>query len=166
MTTPFLDISGNPIPHGNILGSGSSALVLLQGDAAVKFPLKCLWTDIYKVQAHTQKPKYEQEVCRRLEDSPYNSRSNGVIRCLRMFDDSTHLGYMPNSDLQSYLTKFRPSLNLQFSWCVEITRTITFVHDRCLLVTDIASCNFLLDSDYRSNFVISQRYLFFHWGLI
>lgn len=147
MTTPFLDLQGNPISQKDVLGSGSSALVLLQEDVAVKIPLKCLWTDTYEVQAHTRKLKHEQEVYRRLQDLPYDNRLRGVVHCLRMLSESTQLAYMPNGDLQSYLTKVRPSPHLQLSWCVEITRTLTFIHDRCLLVTDIASRNFLLDSD-------------------
>lgn len=91
--------------------------------------------------------KHEQDVYRRLQNLPYDNRPKGVVCCLRMLSESTQLAYMPNGDLQSYLTKFRPSLQLQLSWCIEITRTLTFIHDSFLLITDIASRNFLLDLD-------------------
>ncbi|KAJ5087722.1 hypothetical protein N7456_011338 [Penicillium angulare] len=152
MTTPFLDLQGNPISQAHVLGSGGSPLVLLQGDVAVKIPLKCLWGDTYEVQAHTQKLKHEQNAYRRLQDLPYDNRSKGVVCCIRMLNESTQLAYMPNGDLESYLTKPRPSLQLQLSWCCTITRTLTFIHDRCILVADIASRNFLLDSDLSIKF--------------
>jgi serine/threonine protein kinase len=153
MTTPFLDLQANPIPRENIIGSGSSALVLLQDDVAVKIPLKCLWSDTYEVQANIQKLRHEQNVYHRLQGLPCNdNRSDGVVRCLGMFSESTQLAYMSNGDLQSYLKKSQPSLQLQFLWCLEIARTLTFIHDRCILVTDIASRNFLLDSDFSIKF--------------
>ncbi|KAJ5715224.1 uncharacterized protein N7483_012405 [Penicillium malachiteum] len=152
MTTPFLDSQGNCIPQEHVLGSGSSALVLLQGDIAVKVPLKCLWSDPYEVQTNTEKLKHEQEAYRRLQDLPYDDRSIGVVQCIDMLSESTQLAYMSNGDLKSYLTRSRPSPQLQLSWCYEITRTLTFIHDRCILVTDIASRNFLLDSDLSIKF--------------
>ncbi|KAJ5288052.1 hypothetical protein N7478_003738 [Penicillium angulare] len=152
MTTPFLDSEGNSIPQEHVLGSGSSALVLLQDDVAVKIPLKCLWSDTYEVQTNTQKLRHEQEAYRRLQGLPHDQRSSGVVRCIGMLSESTQLAYMSNGDLKSFLTKSRPSPQLQLSWCYEITRTLTFIHERCILVTDIASRNFLLDSDLSIKF--------------
>ncbi|KAJ5948914.1 hypothetical protein N7454_002221 [Penicillium verhagenii] len=129
MTTQFLDLQANPIPQEQIIGSGSSALVLLQDDVAVKIPLKCLWSDTYEVQANIQKLRHEQNVYHRLQGLPCNDdRSNGVVRCLGMFSESTQLAYMSNA------------------------RTLAFIHDRCILVTDITSRNFLLDSDFSIKF--------------
>ncbi|KAE8377569.1 hypothetical protein BDV26DRAFT_281740 [Aspergillus bertholletiae] len=108
MATSFLDLQGNPISEEQVLGSGGSALVLIQDNVAVKIPLRCPWSNTYEVQANTQKLRHEQD---------------------------------------SYLTKCQPSLQLQLLWCLEITRTLSFIHDRCVLVADIASQNFLLDSD-------------------
>ncbi|CAG7978902.1 unnamed protein product [Penicillium salamii] len=153
MTTQFLDLQANPITQEQIIGSGSSALVLLQDDIAVKIPLKCLWSDTYEVQTNIQKLRHEQNVYHRLQDLSFNdNRSNGVIRCLGMSSESTQLAYMPNGDLQSYLKKSQPSLQLQLLWCLEIARTLAFIHDRRILVTDIASRNFLLDSDFPIKF--------------
>ncbi|CAG8905385.1 unnamed protein product [Penicillium salamii] len=138
MTTQFLDLQANPITQEQIIGSGSSALVLLQDDIAVKIPLKCLWSDTYEVQTNIQKLRHEQNVYHRLQDLSFNdNRSNGVIRCL---------------GCPSYLKKSQPSLQLQLLWCLEIARTLAFIHDRRILVTDIASRNFLLDSDFPIKF--------------
>ncbi|KAJ5701051.1 hypothetical protein N7488_008599 [Penicillium malachiteum] len=115
MTTPFLDSEGNCIAREHVLGSGSSALVLLQGDIAVKVPLKCLWSDPYEVQTNTQKLKHKQKAYRRLQDLPYDDRSTGVVHCIDMLSESTQLAYMSNGDLKSYLTRSRPSPQLQLS---------------------------------------------------
>lgn len=152
MTTPFLDSHGNPIAQDHVLGSGSSALVLLQNEVAVKIPLKCLWSDAYEIEANIQKLHLEQNVYRRLQESLYDQRSNGVVRCLEMTSQSTQLVYMSNGDLETYLKRFRPPLELQLSWCFEIIQSLSFIHDRGILVADIASRNFVLDSDLSIKF--------------
>ncbi|EKV15739.1 hypothetical protein PDIP_39450 [Penicillium digitatum Pd1] len=53
---------------------------------------------------------------------------------------------MANGDLRAYLTKNRPSPQLQLAWFYQMSRTLAFIHERCVLVADIASRNFLLDS--------------------
>ncbi|KAM5477010.1 hypothetical protein MauCBS54593_000281 [Microsporum audouinii] len=54
---------------------------------------------------------------------------------------------MENGDLRSYIAKNRPSSLLQLSWFREAARTLSRIHDRRVIVADISSRNFLLDSD-------------------
>lgn len=54
---------------------------------------------------------------------------------------------MKNGELRSYLTSVRPSRTLQLAWFQQMASTIANVHDRRVLVTDIATRNFLLDTD-------------------
>ncbi|KNG90084.1 hypothetical protein ANOM_002094 [Aspergillus nomiae NRRL 13137] len=54
---------------------------------------------------------------------------------------------MANGDLRTYLATCRPSRELQLKWFQEMARTLSYIHDRRVLVADIASRNFLLDSD-------------------
>lgn len=42
MPSPFLDIRGDPIPQEQVLGCGSSVVVLLPNGVAVKTPLRYL----------------------------------------------------------------------------------------------------------------------------
>lgn len=148
MSTPFLDIRGDPIPQEQILGSGGSAVVLLQNDVAVKTPLRYLWSSNSEVKANIESLRREQDVYRRLQ-SPEDddNRSDGVVRCIGFSTEATQLPYMANGDLRTYIAKNRPSHQLQLTWFHEMARTLSYIHDRRVLVADIASRNFLVDSN-------------------
>ncbi|KAE8356567.1 kinase-like protein [Aspergillus coremiiformis] len=146
MSSPFLNLQGDPIPLEQVLGSGGSAVVLLQNDMAVKTPLRYLWSSDSDVKANLESLRREQDVYRRLQD-PEDDRSDGIVRCIGFSNEATHLGYMNNGDLRTYLATCRPSQQLQLTWFREMARTLSYIHDRRVLVADIASRNFLLDSD-------------------
>lgn len=155
MSSTFLDSHGEFIAEDRIIGYGSSGLVLLQDSMAVKIPIRRPWTDAHDLEANIRSLRCEQNVFRRLQiPSLHDERSNGIVRCLGMSTESTHLAFMSNGDLESYLqsSNTRPSLDLQLSWCREMTRALDFIHERCVLVADIASRNFLLDSDLSIKF--------------
>lgn len=145
MSSPFLDLRGNSIPKDNVLGSGNSALVMLQNSVAVKTPLRCIWSSDSDVAGNIQSLRREQDVYHRLQGLE-DERSGGVVRCIGVSSEATQLAYMANGDLRTYLTKFRPSNKLQLTWFHEMARTLGYIHDRRVLVADIASRNFLLDS--------------------
>ncbi|KAL3487698.1 hypothetical protein BJX62DRAFT_227843 [Aspergillus germanicus] len=138
MSSPFLDVQGNPIPQEQVLGIGRSGLVLLQNNAA---------TD---VEANTLSLRREQDVDRRLH-FPGDERSHGVVPCVEFTANSTHFAYMVNGDLQAYLAKSRPPRQLQLRWFNQMARTLSFIHDRRVLHTNIARRNFLLGSDLSLN---------------
>ncbi|RHZ55752.1 uncharacterized protein CDV56_105671 [Aspergillus thermomutatus] len=146
MSSPFLDIQGNPIPQEQVLGSGGSSVVLLHNGVAVKTPLRYLWSSNADVKANVASLRREQDVYRRLQN-PGDERSEGVVRCIGFSTEATQLAYMVNGDLRAYLAKCRPSHRLQLKWFNQMARTLSYIHDRRVLVADIASRNFLLDSD-------------------
>ncbi|KAM3467421.1 hypothetical protein NHJ6243_000042 [Beauveria neobassiana] len=146
MTSPFLDAQGNTIPDEQILGSGSSAVVIVQNGVAVKLPLRCPWSTTYDVQASINSIQREQNVYRRLQQPPDDARSSGVVRCVKLAPEATHLAYMANGDLRTYLSTTRPSSELQLRWFLEMAQALDYIHDRCVLIADIASRNFLLDA--------------------
>ena len=151
MSSPFLDIRGDTIPLEQVLGSGGTAVVLLRDGVAVKTPLRYLWSSDSDVEVNIETIRREQDVYRRLQSSE-DDRSDGVVRCLGFSTEATQLAYMANGDLQTYLAKCRPSYQLQLAWFRETVRTLGYIHDRCVLVADIASRNFLLDSDLSLKF--------------
>ncbi|GIK06156.1 hypothetical protein Aspvir_001799 [Aspergillus viridinutans] len=146
MSSPFLDIQGNPIPQERVIGNGASAVVLLQNGVAVRTPLRYLWSSDSDVEVNIESLRREQDVYRRLQ-SPGDKRSEGVVRCIGFLNEATQLAYMVNGDLRTYLAKCRPSPQLQLTWFNEMARTLSYIHDRRVLVADIASRNFLLNSD-------------------
>lgn len=151
MSSPYLDIRGNPIPQDQILGSGNSAVVLLKNGVAVKTPLRYLWSSDSDVEVNIESLRHEQEIYRRLQ-SVEDERSEGVVRCIGFSDEATQLVYMANGDLRTYLAKCRPSPALQLAWFRKLARTLSYIHDRCILVTDIATRNILLDSNLSLKF--------------
>ena len=151
MSSPFLDNRGDPIPLQQVLGSGGTAVVLLKNGVAVKTPLRYIWSSDSDVEVNVEVIRREQDVYRRLQSSE-DERSDGVVRCLGFSTEATQLAYMANGDLEAYVAKYRPSHQLQLAWFCEVTRTLGYIHDRRVLVTDIASRNFLLDSDLSLKF--------------
>ncbi|OOQ87669.1 putative Serine/threonine-protein kinase HT1 [Penicillium brasilianum] len=145
MSSPFLSIHGDPIPQEEVLRSGGSAVVLLQNEVAVKVPLRYPWSSDSDVRANTKSLRCEQAVYRRLE-YPKDERSGGVVRYIGFLTEATQLAYMAKGDLRAYLAKCRPSHQLQLTWFREMASTLSYIHDRRVLVADIASRNFLLDS--------------------
>ncbi|CAG8367993.1 unnamed protein product [Penicillium salamii] len=121
MVSPFLDISGDSIPLEQVLGSGSSAVVVLRDD-----------------------------VYRRYQSS--NTQCSGIVNCLGFLKEATQLAYMANGDLCTYLKTNRPPQKLQLSWFRGMARTLEYIHDQHVLVADVASRNFLLDSDMTIKF--------------
>ena len=129
-----------------VVGSGGTAAVILQDGLAVKTPPGYLWSLDANVKADLDSILLTQNICRRLQ-LPEDPRSSGVVQCIELSTDCTRLAYLPNEDLRNYLKTFRPSQDLHLRWFIEMTQTLGYVHDRCVLVADIATRNFLVDSD-------------------
>ncbi|KAE8351962.1 kinase-like domain-containing protein [Aspergillus coremiiformis] len=151
MNSPFLDLQGQSIPQDHVIGSGGSALILLQNDVAVKTPLRYLWSSDLDVRRNHQSLQHEQAVYRRLQSIP-DKRSDGIVRCIETTSDTTKLTYMVNGDLRTYLSHSRVSHQTQLAWFRDLARTLSFIHERRILVADIASRNFLLDSQLSIKF--------------
>ena len=88
----------------------------------------------------------EQDFYRRLQTSQLNQCDN-IVHCIGFSDEATHLAYMANGDLRKYLENNRPSRELQLSWACQMARALVYIHERRVLVTDIATRNMLLDFD-------------------
>lgn len=66
-----------------------------------------------------------------------------------MHKESTQLAYMPNGNLQTYLSSITPPLSRarQLQWWLQLARALSYVHARRVLVADVASRNVLIDAD-------------------
>lgn len=49
--------------------------------------------------------------------------------------------------LQTHLSTTRPCEELQRQWFIEMAQALGYIHERCILVADVASRNLLLDGD-------------------
>ncbi|KAJ5934391.1 hypothetical protein N7466_003938 [Penicillium verhagenii] len=151
MYSQFLDRQGNTIPLSQVIGSGATSVVLLQHGIAVKTPLRCLLSSESDVEVNLMSIKREQDVYRRLEN-PEDPGSSGIVKFIGFLPEATKLAYMANGDLRSYLANHRPSSQLQITWFREMAYTLGYIHERCVLITDIASRNFLLDPNQSIKF--------------
>ncbi|KAJ5470469.1 Serine/threonine-protein kinase HT1 [Penicillium desertorum] len=150
MASPFLDLSGDPILLEQVLGSGSSAVVVLRDGLAVKTLLRYFWSSDVQVDMNVEVIQREQDVYCRFQLS--NPQCDGIVKCLGFSKEATQLTYMANGDLRTYLATNRPPQRLQLSWFHEMARALEYIHDQRVLVADIASRNFLLDSDMTVKF--------------
>ena len=146
MSYLFLDLQGNPIYQEQVLGYGGSAVVILQDNLAVKTPLRYFWSSDADVKANVEVIRREQDIYRRLQPSQ-NNRCPGIVNCIGFLNEATQLAYMKNGDLRAYLQNNKPSRLLQLSWFRDMARTLAYIHEKRVLVADIATRNFLVDSD-------------------
>ncbi|KAL4807590.1 hypothetical protein BDV18DRAFT_151574 [Aspergillus unguis] len=122
MSSPYLDLAGDSVPLEKVLGNG----------AALRTPLRYVWSSKYDVEATIYSLQREQNVYRRLHN-PQDACCDGVVCCTRFFAEATELAYMVNGDLQLYLAYHPSCQQQQLEWRV--------------LVADISTQNFLVDSD-------------------
>lgn len=151
MSSPYIDLRGDPIPQEQILGNGSTAVVLLQDGLDVKTRLRALRSCEYDIEWSIQAIRREQDVYRRLQVLEDN-RSNGIVRYVGFSAETIQLTLMENGALKTYLARNRPSQQLQLVWFRAVARTLGYIHDRRVLVADIASRDFPLDSDLSIKF--------------
>uniref|UniRef100_A0A093VQ04 Tyrosine-protein kinase JAK2 n=1 Tax=Talaromyces marneffei PM1 TaxID=1077442 RepID=A0A093VQ04_TALMA len=151
MSSPFINSRGQRLSLENVLGNGNTAVVVLENGVAVKTPLRYIWSSDYDVEMNLKSLRHEQDVYRRLQN-PDDNRSKGIVHCVGFSSEATQLTYLSNGDLRTYLSKHRPPHQLQLQWFCEMSRTLSYIHEKCVLVTDIASRNFLLDSDLSVKF--------------
>ncbi|KNG83356.1 hypothetical protein ANOM_009040 [Aspergillus nomiae NRRL 13137] len=124
-----------------IMGIGRTGLVIRREQLALKLPLRWSTSSDEEVKANIESIQHEQSIYRRLGECDH------VVPVLGFSETATTLSLMENGDLRSYLSQNKPSKDLQLSWFRAMARALAHVHERRIIVTDIVSRNFLLDSD-------------------
>ncbi|KAJ5639172.1 uncharacterized protein N7484_007034 [Penicillium longicatenatum] len=150
MPSPFLDVDGLPVPEDQILGNGGTALVIIRNELAVKMPLRYRWTSESDFNSHLSVIRKEQEVYRRLQHSGRSCCH--IVHCVNIYSNRTELAWMKHGDLRSFLTKNQPSRSQKLSWYLAMASGLAYIHSQRVLVADIASRNFLVDSDLSIKF--------------
>jgi serine/threonine protein kinase len=98
------------------------------------------------VQLDIEVVQHEQGVYRRFS-SFEREQIDGVVPCIELSTSSTQLVFTENGDLRTYLEKNKPPRPVQLAWFQQMTRALEQIPDKCVFVADIATRNFLLDSD-------------------
>ncbi|KAL3435035.1 kinase-like domain-containing protein [Aspergillus tetrazonus] len=128
-----------------ILGIGRTGLVVRQGQFAVKLPLRWSTSSDEEVEANIESLQHEQAIYRRL------GSCEGVVPFLGYSETATKLRLMENGDLRSFLSQNKPSKSLQLAWFRSMAHSLSKIHDRRIIVADIATRNFLLDAEFKVN---------------
>ncbi|PLB33891.1 serine/threonine protein kinase [Aspergillus candidus] len=133
-------------PQEQIFGMGRIGLVVRKGNLAVKLPLRWSSSSDDEMKANIECLQHEQPIYQRL------GQCAGVVPCLGFTKTSIQLQLMENGDLRCYLGQNKASKSLQLRWFRTMARALARIHDRRILVVDIASRNFLLDSELSISF--------------
>ncbi|KAE8151432.1 serine/threonine-protein kinase HT1 [Aspergillus avenaceus] len=142
----FTDLNGQPIHDSQVLGYGRTGVVVRRGSSAVKIPLRHPWSTESDVQSNMEIIMREQGVYSRFNSFP-KDQTDGIVPCLGLQVNATELAHMENGDLRTYLEKNQPSRELQMRWFRQMAQALEQVHAKCVIVADIATRNFLLDSE-------------------
>lgn len=129
-----------------ILGMGRTGLVVRQGQLAIKLPLRWSTSSEEEVEANIESLQHEQAIYKRL------GKYDGIVPFLGLTETTTTLQVMEHGDLRSYLSRNQPSKHLQLFWFRLMARTLAYIHEQRIIVADIASRNFLLDTDLSIKF--------------
>jgi serine/threonine protein kinase len=150
----LLDVDGTPL-RDLILGFGRSGVVVRRGDMALKLPLEYSTTGLseddikhYHTCADISRESldHEKEVYRRL------GQNHGIVSCLGLSGTGLQMALMTSGNLYDYLTQQRPVKSIQLNWFQEMARTLIHIHDRRVIVADVATRNFLLAADLSVKF--------------
>lgn len=130
-------------PKEDVLGIGRSGVVVRQGQAAVKSPLRWSISSPEQIEANIESIQHEQAIYHRL------AGCEDVVPVLDHSETTTSLRLIEHGDLHSFLQKNSPSRTLQLSWFRSMARALAQVHERKVIVADIATRNFLLDAELK-----------------
>lgn len=141
----FLDLQGEYIDEDQILGYGGRGVVFLDEGMALKIPFRNSRTSPSPLEGDLKVLRLERNISSCLSPSPEN-QCLGVVPRLGFSETSIKLAYVKNGDLRTYLQSHCPSRLLQLSWFKQMASTPAHIHERRVLVSDIAMRNFLLDA--------------------
>lgn len=143
----LLQPNGTPL-HEPILGFGRTGVVVQREDYAVKLPLKyrlagpdTLPSERYEADADdaNESIEHEIEVYRRL------GKHDGIVSYLDLSGIGIQMTLMTHGNLRDYLQKNETTTSLQLTWFQEMARALAYIHERRVIVADIATRNLLLD---------------------
>lgn len=126
-----------------------------RGDVAIKLPLK------YDITGHGEAQVKHLKACAGIssdsiqrEEKVYRRLGpiDGVVRFLDQPGVGIHMAFMQNGSLVDYLRKYTPDRTIQLAWFWGMAYTRSHIHDRHVIVADIATRNFLLAADLSVKF--------------
>ncbi len=143
----LLQPNGTPLQEP-ILGLGRTGVVVQRDGYAVKLPLKYRLagpdeTNIEQAEVDAdhalESLEHEKEVYRRLD------KYDGILSCLDLSGVGIQMALMTRGNLRDYLKENEISKSLQLRWFQEMAHTLAYIHQRRVIVADIATRNILLN---------------------
>ncbi len=129
---------------------GGNGVVVRRDEMALKLPIEYSTTGLseadikhYNMCADNSREslRCEKDVYRRL------GRNDGIVSCLDLSGVGIQMALMTSGNLYDYVMQYRPIKATQLTWFQKMAHTLIYIHDRCVIVADIATRNFLLAAD-------------------
>jgi serine/threonine protein kinase len=139
------------------LGLGLTGIVLRHGNNALKIPRVQVTTDLsakaryyaeYNNEMNIEQMENEKQVYERL------GNHIRVVSCFRISADGIEMTYIKNGSLNQYFKNYQQGAdNLKAAWLRSLVDTLCYIHERGVLINNIALRNILLSEDLLLNFV-------------
>ncbi|KAJ5295353.1 hypothetical protein PENANT_c001G00059 [Penicillium antarcticum] len=145
----FIDMTGATIPYPEIVGYGSSSVVLQSSGKAVKTPLRRPDSRASEVVENLDTIRLEQMVYIRLQPLANQAACPEVLKWIEFTFFSTELELMRAGTLRNLLDKalIEPPAYKMKAWMRQLARGMMYIHSRNVLVVDVKSWNVLLTDD-------------------
>ncbi|KIV84238.1 hypothetical protein PV11_00029 [Exophiala sideris] len=162
----FVHLDGTRVTE-KIIGVGGTGIVIQHGQRALKIPRlsRDIGNDGMLLVDESSTPnegdydiRSDLLLALERERAIYTRLGghHGIVRChnLSSTDHSIMMDIMVNGDLRHYLAQYpRPEEQQILSWLTTMAQTLTYIHDRRVIVADIRLDNLLLDEKLAIHFV-------------
>ncbi|KAL8838916.1 MAG: hypothetical protein Q9170_001953 [Blastenia crenularia] len=139
------------LKNSDFVGNGGAGLVLHQGDNVLKIPRLSTTPGQSAEDAEHQEHsnKYSVLSMEREKDAYKRvGRHPGIVKPISLSDEGILLPYYPKGDLERYMDKYDPpDILMRQKWFMSVIETMCYIHQRKILVEDLALRNFLLADD-------------------
>ena len=154
----LLQPDGTPLLE-SILGFGRTGVIVQREGHAFKLPLKYGVAESSQAQKERleidvdiayESIEHEKEVYQRL------GSYDGIVSCLDLSGVGIQMALMSHWNLRDYLKQKAILKSRQLIWLQDMACTLVYIHDRRVIVADIAARNFLLDNHLSVKYQILQ----------
>ena len=132
------------------ISDGLTGIVLRHGNAVLKIPKVRNTSGLSGYDLLTSRHLNEYSLrCHDTEVQVYKrlGRLSGIIECFSASHSGIKLMYMRNGNLEKYMERCHTSHHLKIQWIWTIVDTVYRLHDKRIVMLDLAARNILVDED-------------------
>ena len=158
--TKFMKPDGSTFTVSSVpgfLGLGLTGIVLQHGNNALKIPRLQVTTDLpedeqYYVESTNQMNEEQLENEKRIFQRL--GSHIGIIPCIQISAEGIEIAYIKNGTLEDHIKNQPPAADvLKATWLRSVVDTLFYIHERGVIVNDIALRNILVGDDLSLHFI-------------